>query len=586
MKKLFATILTLAMILSLLAGCGGSSSVSEPQTSAPETSETQEAPPTEDDPPAQAPADSAPEESGSLLEASQVEIDPSVEKPEDYVLPIYEEPVEINVFYPVRSGNHPSKSDPKQLFWVRLQENLGYKISWTEPYQSAASEQFNLVIAAGDFPHIVFESLIAQQGSAYTGGYDLAVEEDVYLELTDYLEEYAPHYNYLLQDPGIYNDIVTEQGRIVSFATINSVAAKTGMGPVINTEYWEATGLDLPYTVDELHEIAKAMKSNGVEKPLAVTAEGSIVEGLVTQAMGASIAGTPIIDNATGDLILDVTTPETRSYIKLFIQWYSEGLLDKDFASISEMDFTPFNSGTVGTASGMGFMLDSYYDMYGVYQQPLPILHGDGLDKGQVLLDSWPDSLVNSMPGIALTTACADDDVIEACMRLCDFFYSDEGYVVCNYGWVEGETYEKTADGSLIPNEFFNAHDSDLNIANKSLYTSDSDFGYVYPNFNFDIGSETMMEAAECWTLPEDQPNALYTTLPGNMKLNADESAQISTLLADLQTHVETTILLWMTGQTELNDDSWNAFVSDCQSMSLSEILEVYTGAYERYISK
>lgn len=578
-KKLTVVLLILAMLISLLAGCGGESGSTAPDNSpVEEPSSVSAVAPATDEPVPEASA-----EEGSVLE---VAVDPEAEKPADYVLPINETPVDITVFYPMRSGNHPSKTDPKQVFWTRIQENLGYNITWVEPYQSAASEQFNLVIAAGDFPHIVFESLIAMSGSAYTGGYDLAVEEEVYLELTDYLEDYAPHYNYLLKDPAIYNDIVTEQGRIVSFSTVNSVAAKTGMGPVINREYWEQTGLELPYTVDELHQVAVAMKENGVEKPLAVTAEGSIVEGLVTQAMGASITATPIIDNATGELILDVTTPESRAYIELFIEWYKEGLLDKDFASISEMDFTPFNSGTTGTSSGMGFMLDSYYNMYGVYQQPLPILHSDGLDDGQVLLKTWPASLVNSMPGIALTTACEDDNIVEPCMRLCDFFYSVEGFIVTNYGWVEGETYERDADGNPIPNDFFNARDPELDIANKSLYTSDSDFGYVYPNFNFDIGSETMMEAARCWTLSEDQPSALYTTLPGNMKLNAEEAAQVSTMLADLQTHAETTTLLWMTGQSELTDATWDKFVADCESMNLQTILDVYTGAYQRYISK
>lgn len=583
MKKRLSLLLALALMLSLFAGCAGDNQESAPVSSAP--AETASAP-VEEAPAPEAAPEEAPEEAEASAEASVVEIDPGIEKPAEYELPLYEDPVQLTIYYPVRSGTHPSKSDPKQMFWARMQENLGYDITWIEPYQSAAAEQFNLTIAAGDYPHIVFESLIAMSGSAYTGGYDLAVEEEVYMELTPYLEEYAPHYNYLLQDPGIYNDIVTEQGRIVSFSTVNSVAAKTGMGPVINKEYFEATGLDLPYTVDALHEVALAMKNNGVLKPLAVTAEGSIVEGLVTQAMGASIAGTPIINNATGELILDVTTPETRAYIELFREWYAEGILDKDFASISEMDFTGFNNGDIGTSSGMGFMIDSYYALYGVYQQPLPILHSDGLDEGQVLLKTWPASLVNSMPGIALTVACEDDDVVEPAMRLCDFFYSDEGYRVCNYGWIEGETYEYDDDGNIIPNAFFNERDPDLDVANKSLYTSDSDFGYVYPNFNFDIGSETMMEAAKCWTLSEDQPSALYTTLPGNMKLNADESAQVSTRLADLQTHAETTILLWMTGQSELNDDTWNTFVSECEALSLDEILEVYTGAYERYISK
>lgn len=118
------------------------------------------------------------------------------------------------------------------------------------------------------------------------------------------------------------------------------------------------------------------------------------------------------------------------------------------------------------------------------------------------------------------------------------------------------------------------------------MYTSDGDFGYVYPNFNFDNGSETLIEAAELWTVPEDQPNAKYTTLPGNMKLNADETARVSNALMDLQTYVESTVLLWMTGQNALDDKAWDDFVAKCQSMNAGLILEVYTEAYERYTAQ
>lgn len=70
------------------------------------------------------------------------------------------------------------------------------------------------------------------------------------------------------------------------------------------------------------------------------------------------------------------------------------------------------------------------------------------------------------------------------------------------------------------------------------------------------------------------------------MKLTADEATQVSSLLADLQTYVETTTMLWMTGQNELDDSSWNEFVLKCESMNLEEILDVYTAAYHRYVEK
>lgn len=588
-KRLLIAIILASLLLSMMTGCASKpQEATEPQESAAaqETQPTEEAPAEETTP---AETQEAPEETAEAPaegeEPTAEPEEPAIAKPEEYTLPLNEEPVAISIFYPTRSGNHPSKSSDAVVFWRRLEEQLGYSITWTEPYQSTAAEQFNLTIASGEYPNIVFESLLARSGSAYTGGYDLAVEEEVYLDLTPYLEEFAPHYNYLLQDPGIYNDIVTNQGRIASFATINHDTAKTGMGPVINKEYWEATGLELPDTVEKLHDVAVAMRNNGVKSPLAVTAEGSIVEGLVSAAMGASFSGALLIDNASGELILDATTNETRAYIELFSQWYQEGILDNDFLSITEMDFSGFNKGEIGTSSGMGFMLDSYYDMYGVYQQPLPVIHADGLGDKEILLASWPASPVNSMPGIALCTSCEEDDVVEACMRMCDFFYSDTGYLATNYGWVEGETYE-FVDGKPIPTAFFDERNADLGIANKSLYTSDGDFGYVYPNFNFDVGSDTLVAASELWDTPTDQPNALYTSLPENMKLTADESESIGSAYTDLQTTIESTVLKWMVGEAELTDQSWNDFVAQCQSMDLDRIIEVYTVAYERYTSK
>ena len=177
-KRMTVLLLVLAMLLTMLSGCGteAAESAAAPVSETVSTEASQPEAPVEEAPAAEA---SAEEPASAVEEASMLEVavDPGIEKPAEYVLPLYAEPVEISVFYPVRSGTHPSKSSELQVFWTRVQENLGYKISWTEPYQSAASEQFNLVIAAGDFPHIIFESLIAQQGAAYTGGYDLAVDE-------------------------------------------------------------------------------------------------------------------------------------------------------------------------------------------------------------------------------------------------------------------------------------------------------------------------------------------------------------------------------------------------------------------------
>jgi len=54
----------------------------------------------------------------------------------------------------------------------------------------------------------------------------------------------------------------------------------------------------------------------------------------------------------------------------------------------------------------------------------------------------------------------------------------------------------------------------------------------------------------------------------------------------DIDTYVESTIAGFMTGQTELTDETWKAYVDTVNAMGIDEVTEVYTAAYERYLSR
>lgn len=44
----------------------------------------------------------------------------------------------------------------------------------------------------------------------YSGGADKGIEDGVFIDLLDYLEEYAPHYyNIISTDPDLYEDVTT-----------------------------------------------------------------------------------------------------------------------------------------------------------------------------------------------------------------------------------------------------------------------------------------------------------------------------------------------------------------------------------------
>ena len=41
-----------------------------------------------------------------------------------------------------------------------------------------------------------------------------------------------------------------------------------------------------------------------------------------------------------------------------------------------------------------------------------------------------------------------------------------------------------------------------------------------------------------------------------------------------------------MMGESELNDDTWNAYVADVEAMGLDELQSFYEAAYSRYESR
>ena len=45
-------------------------------------------------------------------------------------------------------------------------------------------------------------------------------------------------------------------------------------------------------------------------------------------------------------------------------------------------------------------------------------------------------------------------------------------------------------------------------------------------------------------------------------------------------------ILKWMIGETELNDDSWNAFQEQTKAVGAERYIELYQNAYDAYLAK
>ena len=200
MKKFLALLLALCMLLGLMAGCG-STAESEAAASAAETS-------------AEAPAEATEEEAETPEEApAEAPAEEAVESklPDTYPL-ISEEGMTVTAF----QSTNPNLADLITTYgdlpwWQEVTARTGIDFEWTMASHASVEEQFNLLIAADDMPNLCLTA------NYYTDGITSAVDQEIFVNLADYIDEYAPDYKAVVERADVYPATHDADGKIIAF---------------------------------------------------------------------------------------------------------------------------------------------------------------------------------------------------------------------------------------------------------------------------------------------------------------------------------------------------------------------------------
>lgn len=158
-KRLLALGLTMALALTCLTACGGSASSS---------------------------ASSSAAASGSTSTAQ--EEGQYTGEPEPLTLPLSEEPKTITVY--ARNSSSGVLSDYGQLkAFQEAAERLGVTIEWIMPAQGSESDQFNLMVASGEYPDIIFWDF-SSTPMKLTG----LLDDGIVIPMDNLIRQYAPNY--------------------------------------------------------------------------------------------------------------------------------------------------------------------------------------------------------------------------------------------------------------------------------------------------------------------------------------------------------------------------------------------------------
>ncbi|MGL6174611.1 MAG: extracellular solute-binding protein [Cellulosilyticaceae bacterium] len=523
-KKLLASVMSLMLIASITAGCSKTTG----ETSA------------------------AGEASGTKQEASSTE-GTKEKKKFSYWVPIH--------------GNAATilKNYSESKMYQELEKRTGVEIEFIHPPQGSEKEQFNIMINSGDYPDMI------SQPSAYTGGNDKAIDDEVYLRLNELIDEYAPNYKALREsNPEIARQTITDAGNIWSMACIQEEIAPPWAGLALRLDWLEELGLEEPTTIDELEIVLKAFKEQkGVDAPLLLEKTGKDWTGAIISAYGI---GPDYYRTANQEVKYGPAEPAYKEYLTLMNKWYNEGLLDKEFVTrdgkSTEALITSGKTGAMITAYGS---IDFYH---GTMRASEPNVKWQGvqspvLKEGDVVQFRQSNNY-NKGCDTVITTTCKDP---QGAIEWLDYAYSDEGYYLFNYG-LEGVSYEMV-DGKPQFTELMTNNPDNLSYPVLAWDYKLHMGPYLRQWDAAPPMTDEVLVSIDKWSVAED-----IMVMPP-LSRTADESKEYSKISTEITTYVEEMTVKFITGVEPI--ENFDKYIEQLNKLGVEKSIAINQVALERY---
>lgn len=570
-KRSLALILAIVLVLGLLAGCGAAeeaSSVSAIEPSVSEAASTAETEPV------------SPAEEASVVESPEAPAtEPQVNEVE---YPLTQEPVTFTLWYSFPGDlsdiiqSYLAEGQNKVLQYT--EEKTGVNLSFMLQSVQTANDSFNLLVASGDYP-----DMFQNASSYYTGGMDKAVQDEVLVDLTDMIPKYAPNYDALIHsDEATLASVSTSTGKMVEISRILADYTKPSTGLVVRQDWLDELNMEVPVTLDDFHDMLVAFKEQkGAVEPLGLGSTGILDENEICSAFDvngvyASFMGSYPLYVVDDQVKFGWAEEGFREYLTLMNQWYSEGLIGKDFY----VENTGHGIDTGKTTTGQcGVWLHDYFQMELVESQigeataDVRAIAAPVKEEGQTLHFDGKKTL-NGGFGWAISTGCENP---ELALQYTDFFFTEEGSTLCNYG-VEGEGMEYDENGQPQYTQLIYANPDHSMRETQVMYTLTVG-PFVEVETRGDLAySEKAIEARDIWGSNIDDAYSMPS-----VELSADQATEFAGIMGDLMTYASGKITEFIIGTDSL--DNWDAYVENLKGFNLDRVTEIYQEVYDGYMA-
>ena len=576
MKKTISLVIALIMILAQLSACGTS------PTSA-STSSVQN-------------SDSIVDSQAADTEIPVPEADPSDST--DTVESTEEQEPEVTVTYPIVDDGsitltyffplHPTAAsyitdpmDGNNTTWNLAVEKTGIDLEFMSVSMIVAVEKYNIMIASGEYSDLIHHSMFN-----YTGGYDSAIADGVYLNINDYAEEYAPNYlRAISSSEANRKDAYTDSGNLAGFFRLTETPENNWVGPLMRSDWLEDLNLEEPTTLDEWETILTAFreqKTGGVG-PLEMYMAGTPICNAFVGTYGCSGYYNDYLIQVDDTVQFSAISDGYRDYLERMHSWFSAGLINEDFvtnAHYLEPDYGRVLLGKTGAfvanyAHAGTAMAEDGTAPEGSSFVMLKYPKLNDIDPDYVMYNPLNASCLKGSVGDAITTGC--EYPVEA-VQFMNWFYTDEGKQAANYGQ-EGLTFEYVDGQPQYTDMIVNNPEYSIDITTRIYLCMEG------PSVIFDAATDALAEPEQL-AYKEIWHNGGIYNIPSTVTLNTEEGNEVREIYGDIETQVQEFTTSVITGSSELTDATWENFVSTIKSMNVDRFVELNQAAYDRYLRR
>ncbi|GAA0134035.1 extracellular solute-binding protein [Paenibacillus sp. YSY-4.3] len=466
-------------------------------------------------------------------------------------------------------------------FFQDWQKKTGVTLKFTAPPTGQVKEAMNVLLASGDLPDLIEYNFLGD----FPGGPEKAISDGYIVRLNDLIDQYAPNLKkYLAENPDVDKMIKTDSGSYYAFPFVRGDEyLRVFQGPIIRKDWLDELGLPVPETIDEWTETLRAFKEKkGAAAPLSFVSKPRFFNESGNGAFIGAFGVNRGFYQEDGVIKYGPAEPGFKEYLRVFHDWYKEGLIDKNAATADtkSLDSNIASGATGATIGNAGGGIGKWQPLVEANDAkavlvgtPYPVLHkGDKPKFGQ------RNQAYASEGTVAITTAAKDP---ELAVRMLDYGYSEEGHLFFNFG-TEGVSYNMENGYPTYTDLVLKNPDKLAPAQGISLYARGSYNGPFIQDKRYAeqfFALQTQRDAVTTW---QNTDSAKYNLPP--ITPTPEESSEYAAIMNDINTLVDEMTLKIILGAEPI--DQYESYVAKMKSLKLDRAIEIQNAALERYNSR